>query len=135
MHTSTLIPILGAFSLAAASPLSHLRAAEQSQEGIAWGPCNEAGLVPAAVAIVPTSVQCATLQVPLDYSDRENGKRVALSLVKVGAQKKPADGKTKSILFNFGGPGLEARSSLLSESNLLLPSVTSNLHAYEDNNV
>lgn len=120
MHIPAVIPLIGALSLASASPLSHLKTAERSQEGISWGPCNKTELKANAVAVVPTSMQCATLKVPLDYADKKSNKQLALSLIKVAAEKKPADGKTKSILFNFGGPGSEARSTLLSFSSLLL---------------
>ncbi|RSM08722.1 hypothetical protein CEP52_004475 [Fusarium oligoseptatum] len=63
---------------------------------------------------IPT--QCAKLKVPLDYTDPENKKEVALDLTKIEAFKKPSKG---SILINFGGPGIPARPSMASGSMLL----------------
>ncbi|KAJ4229109.1 hypothetical protein NW759_003832 [Fusarium solani] len=57
--------------------------------------------------------QCAKLKVPLDYTDPDNKKEVALDLTKIEALKKPSKG---SILINFGGPGEPARASLTSNS-------------------
>lgn len=113
------ISLLGGLSLTAASPVSHLKAIERSQEGIHWGACNKTEFTSEVVAKVPTSVQCATLEVPLEYSDKD-GDKLALSLVKIAAAEKAEDGQTKSILFNFGGPGSEARLSLASFSKLLV---------------
>ncbi|RSL54268.1 hypothetical protein CEP54_009989 [Fusarium duplospermum] len=58
---------------------------------------------------VPT--QCGKLKVPLDYTDPDNKKEVALDLTKIEAFKKPSKG---SILINFGGPGAPARPSMVS---------------------
>ncbi|EEU34243.1 uncharacterized protein NECHADRAFT_85518 [Fusarium vanettenii 77-13-4] len=55
--------------------------------------------------------QCAKLKVPLDYTDPDNKKEVALDLTKIEALKKPSKG---SILVNFGGPGEPARGSFAS---------------------
>ncbi|KAL2671377.1 hypothetical protein Neosp_013962 [[Neocosmospora] mangrovei] len=55
--------------------------------------------------------QCAKLKVPLDCTDPDNKKEVALDLTKIEALKKPSKG---SILINFGGPGEPARGSLAS---------------------
>ncbi|KAH7244882.1 TAP-like protein-domain-containing protein [Fusarium solani] len=60
--------------------------------------------------------QCAKLKVPLDYTDPDNKKEVALDLTKIEALKKPSKG---SILINFGGPGEPARASLTLNSAAL----------------
>lgn len=124
MYLPYTAPVLGVLvSLTTASPVSTstpLEAAARSQQGIVWAPCNITELKPDAVSGAPPGFQCATLQVPLDYADKNSGQELTLSLIKVPATSKPADGKTRSILFNFGGPGLEARSTLLTYSKLLL---------------
>jgi hypothetical protein len=47
-------------------------------------------------------LNCASFEVPLDYTDPQSNKTVDLTLVKVDAVKQPAKG---SVLFNPGGPG------------------------------
>lgn len=51
---------------------------------------------------LPNPIQCATLPVPLDYTDDESEEKLDLALVRVKATKNPVLG---SILFNPGGPG------------------------------
>lgn len=51
---------------------------------------------------------CGTLDVPLDYTNESAGT-LELKMVRVNHTKEPFMG---SILFNFGGPGISARSSL-----------------------
>ncbi|KAI1345369.1 TAP-like protein-domain-containing protein [Xylaria sp. FL0043] len=78
---------------------------------IQWGPCPDD-----LNAVAALSVECGTLAVPLDYTAPNNTETLELSLVKVPAVKKPAK---HSILFNFGGPGLEVRYTLAELSELL----------------
>ncbi|KAI0892441.1 alpha/beta-hydrolase [Annulohypoxylon nitens] len=68
-----------------------------------WGPCNKTE-VPSNVP-----VQCSTLHVPLDYTDKTSNETLQLDLVKVLAPVKTSKG---SILFNFGGPGGTARNEI-----------------------
>lgn len=67
------------------------------QKTLTWGPCqgdmNFTSDYP---------YQCATLNVPLDYTNPHGPARLNLALLKVNATKQPAMG---SILFNPGGPG------------------------------
>lgn len=119
------IPFLGALvPFTTASPVStstHLEAVARSQKGITWGPCNKTEFQPDAIAAaVPGGFQCATLEVPLDYTDKNSDQQLTLSLIKIPAANKPPSGKTKSVLFNFGGPGLEARSTLLTSSRVFM---------------
>ena len=77
-------------------------------ERIAWGSCDEInGTLP---------IQCGNLTVPLDYTNPEPDATLNLQLLKVPAAKTPKKG---SIMFNFGGPGLRARSLLASEAKKL----------------
>ncbi|KAK4039895.1 TAP-like protein-domain-containing protein [Parachaetomium inaequale] len=78
--------------------------------GIKWGSCDfeSANLGP---------IECGTLAVPLDYTDAASGEKLTLSLIKSPAR---SNGTTsKSILFNFGGPGYEAIHTLNSAADLL----------------
>ncbi|KAE8420287.1 TAP-like protein-domain-containing protein [Aspergillus pseudocaelatus] len=77
-------------------------------EKIAWGPCQDEG--------VTEPTQCGNLTVPLDYTEPDSGKTIQLQLLKVPAIREPKKG---TILFNFGGPGLEARLSLFGDGDIL----------------
>ncbi|KAE8383837.1 TAP-like protein-domain-containing protein [Aspergillus bertholletiae] len=78
-------------------------------ETIAWGSCQE--------DTIKAPAQCGNLTVPLDYTDLDSGKTLQLQLLKVPALHEPKQG---TILFNFGGPGLEARHTLVAEAEVLL---------------
>ena len=68
------------------------------------------------------TVQCATLQVPLDYSssrdknDNNAGKMIDLQLVQIPALVQPSRG---SIQINFGGPGAPTREAAVAYGSLL----------------
>ncbi|KAI1746787.1 TAP-like protein-domain-containing protein [Xylaria castorea] len=84
---------------------------EYPTTGIQWQPC------PADInAIAALNVECGTLAVPLDYTAADSTEILELSLLRVPAVKKPAK---HSILFNFGGPGLEVRHSLAQLADML----------------
>ncbi|KAF9890541.1 hypothetical protein FE257_005946 [Aspergillus nanangensis] len=72
-----------------------------------WGACD----------VDDPSLQCANLTVPMDYTDPDSDATIQLHLLKVPAVRTPKKG---SILFNFGGPGLEARHSLAGLSKRIL---------------
>ncbi|KAJ4246060.1 hypothetical protein NW762_013805 [Fusarium torreyae] len=64
------------------------------------------------------SFDCATLEVPLDYTNAGNGETINLDLIRVKATKEPSMG---SVLFNPGGPGVSGVESLLSLGEIMLP--------------
>lgn len=104
MVLSQLFGQLALAATALAVPLAGREATTaNSAETIAWGPCDfdSTGKGP---------IECATLPVPLDYTDADSTKKLMLSLIKSPAPN-PSESK-KSILFNFGGPGYEAINSL-----------------------
>ncbi|CAG8954495.1 hypothetical protein HYFRA_00004408 [Hymenoscyphus fraxineus] len=70
-----------------------------------WGPCNTTEISG------PLPVECSALDVPLDYTQPNSTRKLTLELLRVPSLTKPSRG---SILVNFGGPGLTARSSLAS---------------------
>ncbi|KAK2764477.1 hypothetical protein FQN54_009172 [Arachnomyces sp. PD_36] len=93
--------LLGGVSSAFAS-FHHART-----DGVSWGACE------AALA----GFDCANFTVPLDYSNPNSGETLDLQLLRVPAAKTPKKG---TILFNFGGPGIEARGGLASTAQTFL---------------
>ncbi|ARF59116.1 alpha/beta hydrolase [Streptomyces gilvosporeus] len=91
--TATLLPALTPAQASAAAPLQRF----QNQHP-AWHRCG---------ASTPAAYQCATIDVPLDYS-HPTGKtiKLAISRMKAGASGK----RHGAILFNPGGPGGEGLS-------------------------
>lgn len=76
-----------------------------SRRDVQWGPCTDINLNSSLL------YDCGTLPVPLDYSDASRGN-ISLQLTRIPtAGDQPARG---SILFNFGGPGEEARKTMVS---------------------
>ncbi|TPX08569.1 uncharacterized protein E0L32_009908 [Thyridium curvatum] len=76
-------------------------ASNANKTAINWGPCD--GINSSA------PIQCASIPLPIDYSNSSCGKTFEQPLLRVPA----SNGKSKgSILLNFGGPGAEAMESL-----------------------
>ncbi|KAE8365932.1 Alpha/Beta hydrolase protein [Aspergillus caelatus] len=98
MLISSVSLLLASAGLSQALP--HAGTKRADSDGLNWAPCNldlPEGLEPAST--VP--VDCATLEVPLDYTNPDS-KPLDLQLVKISASKEPVKG---SIIFNPGGPG------------------------------
>lgn len=87
------------------------QAREYTTGGIQWQPCSDD-----VNAVAALDVECGTLDVPLDYTAADSTETLKVSVLKVPAVKGPAD---HSILFNFGGPGLEARKTLAQLGDML----------------
>lgn len=105
MAISHIISLLTLTSAAIASPLNRRNDTQDGTGmGIKWGECD-------LLSLGNAPIECANLTVPLDYTKPVANETVRLSLVKVPATEKESKG---SILFNFGGPGSEARQSLAS---------------------
>jgi hypothetical protein len=100
----TLLGLVALASLASASPINDaLKHQSRAESSIEWGPCP-------FNSTTPLPHECATLKVPLDYSDPESTETLTLSLLRSRAI---AEGGSKgSILFNFGGPGYPSLKSL-----------------------
>lgn len=74
---------------------------------IDWTPCvndTDKGIK------FPPRIQCATLSVPLDYTDKKSNARTLVELNRLPAVKTPSSG---SILVNFGGPGQSGTKGLI----------------------
>lgn len=82
---------------------------------IDWSPCNETDSNP-----LFTSFQCATLDVPFDYTNSSSTETLSLQLIKIPAPL----GSKGSILANPGGPGQPARQGIAQLASPLIPYVS-----------
>ena len=103
---SAVVAVLAALSACGASAEVHSKRAESiggstptdtsgttPSSGFQWGPCDDPNAQDPAL-------QCATVQVPLDY-DNPTGDKIDLALIRY-----PATGTREgAVLFNPGGPG------------------------------
>lgn len=85
-------------------------AAPVERPSIDWNECKDVD------AKSNLTYQCSTLSVPLDYTNTSRGE-LDLQLLRVPAEQQPAKG---SVLFNFGGPGAEARNTLVLQAEALM---------------
>lgn len=107
----------GSLTLASAIPHDILPEVQQRSSDtasiISWKPCDlELNYVGDQDAF-----ECATLQVPLDYTNCSNRETIQLDLIKYKASKEPSKG---SILYNPGGPGVSGVSAVAGNGNVLL---------------
>jgi hypothetical protein len=72
---------------------------QQRDSSLNWGECELDYSLSGVPVKVP--IECATLEVPLDYTGKHSSEKLDLSLLRVKATKGPFRG---SVLFNFGGP-------------------------------
>jgi len=95
----TLTSALTALGFSAiANALPHAR----DNKGLDWRTCPELNAnVTAANGVEGKPIECADLQVPLDYT-RSGSESLQLDLFRVKATKEPVLG---TVLINFGGPG------------------------------
>lgn len=100
MHPVDFILQLVLASVVLTTPLYSRYAENSTSATVDWSSCPFNGSLP---------INCGSLVVPLDYTDPHDNEKVRLDLVRVPAAKTPSKG---SILFNFGGPGYEARQTL-----------------------
>jgi hypothetical protein len=102
MALSRLAAVLLFSQYAFASPVINRQV--HSNYSLTWQPC-QLDFPPKDQEIITAhgaAVYCATLPVPLDYTDLNSGGYLALQLVKVEATKHPSRG---SVIMNPGGPG------------------------------
>ncbi|KAM5354898.1 hypothetical protein ACJ41O_001544 [Fusarium nematophilum] len=96
-----LSPLLG-LTHALTLPKNAVASLTQS-EGTAklnWGDCDE--FPQSYKDHITWPIDCAKLEVPLDYTSLSSGETIDLQLVRIKATKKPVKG---SVLYNPGGPG------------------------------
>ncbi|KAK1640845.1 Alpha/Beta hydrolase protein [Colletotrichum phormii] len=82
----------------------HNSSAPSNKSSIQWTECDLdfGDAVNAVVDALPEKLQCAKLEVPLDYTSLSSGETIQLQLIKASANKEPHMG---SMLWNPGGPG------------------------------
>lgn len=95
------ITIAALLSSGVVSALPHTETRAPKSKSLKWGACDEE--FTSALDYEPDyPIECATLQVPLDYTSK-NSKSLDLDLLRVKANHTSSD--RRSILMNPGGPG------------------------------
>ncbi|KAJ4258178.1 hypothetical protein NW762_008323 [Fusarium torreyae] len=80
---------------------------EYGSPSLTWGPCDLD--LPGNAKEGLKAGDCATLEVPLDYTNPDLDRTVQLQLVRFNATKEPFQG---SVLWNPGGPGISGIETL-----------------------
>lgn len=113
-----LIALLTVAFLSTTEALPHGEANALQSRAIDWHPCPdvEAEIIEAWEIPIPLPFDCASLPVPLDYTDPQS-ETLSLALIRVNATKEPVLG---SILLNPGGPGLSGVEYLAIRSKGLI---------------
>uniref|UniRef100_A0A0C4BL31 Peptidase S33 tripeptidyl aminopeptidase-like C-terminal domain-containing protein n=1 Tax=Fusarium oxysporum (strain Fo5176) TaxID=660025 RepID=A0A0C4BL31_FUSOF len=70
-------------------------------DGLDWKPCD-LPFPKSRQEQIKEAIDCATIKVPLDYTNPKSGGEIDLQLIKVNATRQPA---RASVIFNPGGPG------------------------------
>lgn len=78
------------------APFTH-NSRSTDASSILWKSCT----IPIATSV---PVECGSLNVPLDYTEKNSSETLRLDLVRIPAVQLEKKG---SILFNFGGPGAD----------------------------
>ena len=89
----SLLPVTSALPYAASN---------SSEPILKWAPCN-LDFPKSTSDKIAGPIDCATLDVPLDYTDSACEKTLTLQLIRQPATKEPFKG---TIIFNPGGPGV-----------------------------
>ena len=80
---------------------------------VRWGACEEP-----IINTTPATVGCATLSVPIDYTELQSNQRLDLELLRVPAPYQPS---RESIQVKFSGPGSTGRENFALLVPYLLP--------------
>jgi hypothetical protein len=88
--------------LAGVLPLVHTSPTPRAAS-ISWSSCAQG-------KNITSSLQCATFDVPRDYTEPDSDETITLNLVRLQASNQPSKG---SIFINTGGPGIAQRNGLL----------------------
>lgn len=99
--------LLGAAQLVAASPARESSVAADVLASLNWAPCKLD--LPDVAQQLLKAGDCATIEVPLDYTNPNSKKTVELQLLRFKATKKPFKG---SVFWNPGGPGISGIETL-----------------------
>ncbi|KAF4969871.1 hypothetical protein FZEAL_10153 [Fusarium zealandicum] len=94
--------LLGPTMVLASSDRSLSSLVESRSSSLSWGPCE-------LEVFIRGEADCATLQVPLDYTGTYSSETINLQLIRFNATKEPFKG---SVLWNPGGPGISGIETL-----------------------
>lgn len=109
LHHSIVGPLALGFTKALASPDGHLSSfVESRSSSLNWAPCD-LDLPDDIKNAMREPGDCATLEVPLDYTNQDHGQTIDLQLIRFNATKEPFKG---SVLWNPGGPGISGIETL-----------------------
>ncbi|KAK7416622.1 hypothetical protein QQX98_005093 [Neonectria punicea] len=107
-HSIVGLLILGS-TTTLASPNGHLSSfVESRSSSLNWAPCD-LDLPDAIKNAMRERGDCATLEVPLDYTNEDSSETIDLQLIRFNATKEPFKG---SVLWNPGGPGISGIETL-----------------------
>lgn len=96
--------LFSVYLLSSCQVVSVFAASNYSQPAhIKWGPCSN-------TTEIPLPIQCGTVLVPLDYTNKTSDAKIPIELQQLPATKGPKKG---SILLNFGGPGSDGIRSIV----------------------
>lgn len=87
----------------------------QQRSSLDWGPCDPS-IDPKAADSGLTD--CAIIEVPLDYTNKESSETLKLSLVRVNGTKNGSGG---NILYNPGGPAGDPTVNMVASRELWEP--------------
>ncbi|KAM5343467.1 hypothetical protein ACJ41O_012004 [Fusarium nematophilum] len=91
----------------------------EQPKSLKWAPCTPEFLLQIPGAIFSPHPDCATLEVPLDYTN-DKSELIQLQLVRVNATTPPPTSSRRSVIYNPGGPGVSAVDSVVVGSDGLL---------------
>lgn len=89
---------------------------DSTTSGLKWAPC-EIDLGDDVYGNMTEPRDCATLEVPLDYTNYADDRTIKLQLIRVNATKEPVLG---SVLYNPGGPGGSGVDSVAKKNGPIL---------------
>ncbi|KAL2848552.1 TAP-like protein-domain-containing protein [Aspergillus pseudoustus] len=99
------------------SPVLTLAFSLAAEAHIQWSPCNATEFNATKFTTKPLIFECATLDVPYDYTQPNSSETLPLELLRVPAQLQSRG----SILFNLGGPGLPGRQGFIQAVATFIP--------------
>jgi pimeloyl-ACP methyl ester carboxylesterase len=111
----TMVIVVLQLVVSSASSVAH---AQSPVADLAWTPCpaplSEAATPVAASEDVPARLECATLQVPLDYA-HPDGEQISIGLNRLPARD--PEKRIGSLIFNPGGPGGAGSTDVATEAS------------------
>jgi hypothetical protein len=108
---TALYSFLSTAAIARAAP--HAENQITPSSSLNWAPCA-LDFPPTVKALIAGPIDCATLDVPLDYTGQYSNDTLALTLIKHKATKQPFKG---TVIFQPGGPGASGVEELATKGH------------------